>query len=322
MNKTNRRELDNNIMNAETLPLLCAYHDFNLADFYNTPNQNKTAYTCIKALNHLLIINSCMNPIRRILTLLIFILVAIVPISAQLSLLPDTSITDVGGKAEVNIRVKNFKNLTGMQFSLYWNPAILKYDTVTNFNLPGLSADMIGADPDTLAAGKIGLLWTSFQPLGNMMSDGSTMLTFVFDVIGKKGESTLVQIGDSPVFSEAYDTTGADVGVNKGIGKVSIKFPVNNVELYSTDVAYKLFNPDPNPFVNNTKISWEMPEPGTAAIIISDLTGKQVFQHKSNFNKGKNFITLDRNNLPAPGNYVITMKSNNTTLSRKLIFIK
>lgn len=262
-----------------------------------------------------------MSSVKKILALLIFILGALVPASAQLSLIPDTSKVEVGGKAEVNIRVKNLKNLTGMQFSLNWNPSILKYDTVANFNLPGLSADMIGADPDTLAAGKIGLLWTSFQPLGNILSDGSTMITFVFDVVGKKGESTLVSITDNPVFCEAYDTSGADIGIIKGIGKVTIKFPVSTSDLSVSNGGYTLYNADPNPFANSTRISWDSPETATTTITVSDLTGKQVFQHKGVYHQGKNLLNLERSDLPAPGNYLITMKTNNVILSRKLIMI-
>ena len=52
MNKTNRRETHNISLNAETLLIGFAYHAFNLADFYNTSNQNKTTYTCNKALNN------------------------------------------------------------------------------------------------------------------------------------------------------------------------------------------------------------------------------------------------------------------------------
>lgn len=319
MNKTNRRDHIIKFMKSETFFDSDSYHELKLADFYNTPKQTKTTYTFIKALNYLLNTKSCIYPMKKLLTLLIYIMVASAPLSAQLYLTPDTSLVELGGKAEVNIKVKNFKNLTGLQFSLNWNPAIMKYDTVKNFNLPGLSADMIGADPDTLAAGKIGLLWTSFQPLGNMMADGSTMLTFVFDVVGKKGESTTVKVEDSPVFAEAYDTAGVLVPVVKGTGKVTIKFPVNTNELWTEKDNIKLYNPDPNPFVNNTKITWEMPTAGNLSIIITDPSGKQVKKVDGNFGSGKNSIQLDQSDIPLPGSYFVTLKSNNTTLSRKLI---
>ncbi|HNG07366.1 MAG TPA: cohesin domain-containing protein, partial [Saprospiraceae bacterium] len=73
---------------------------------------------------------------KKLLTLFFYISVAVGSMSAQLYLTPDTSFAHAGDKAQVNIRVKNFNKLTGLQFSLNWNPAVLKYDTVSNFNLP------------------------------------------------------------------------------------------------------------------------------------------------------------------------------------------
>ena len=260
-----------------------------------------------------------MNPLKKLLTLFFYISVAVGSMSAQLYLTPDTSFAHAGDKAQVNIRVKNFNKLTGLQFSLNWNPAVLKYDTVSNFNLPGLSADMIGADPDTLASGKIALLWTSFQPLGNIMADGSTMLTFILDVVGLKGDSTAVVISDSPVFAEAYDSVGNEVPVIKGIGYVYVKPPLYVNEKYSEQGKYRLYNPDPNPFLQNTKISWVMPQSGNATIIVTDLNGNQVYQKYGHYYQGKNQLILNRKDFPAAGTYFVTLKSDNILLTRKLI---
>lgn len=260
---------------------------------------------------------------NKILTLLIFFTLSAINISqAQLTLTPDTSTAEIGGKAYVKIKVKGFNNLVGMQYSLNWNPAVLKYDTVSSFNVPGISTDMIGADPDTLATGKIGLLWTSFQPNGNKLADGSSMLTFVFDVVGSKGQSTLVHIGDSPVFAEAYDTTGADIGVIKGTGKVTINFPSKTNEKFAEVGAYKMYNPEPNPFNNVTNIITETPKDGVAQMIISDMNGKQVFISNPYLHKGQNNISVNRKDLPSAGSYVVTLNIENTILTRKIILIQ
>lgn len=256
---------------------------------------------------------------KKLLTLFFYISVAVGTMSAQLHLIPDTSFAKAGGKAEVNIRVKNFNKLTGLQFSLNWNPAVLKYDTVANFNLPGLSADMIGADPDTLANGKIGLLWTSFQPMGNIMADGSTMLTFVFDVVGQKGDSTAVVIADSPVFAEAYDSLGNEVQVVKGTGYVYVGPPVGVNESYTEQGNFRLYSPDPNPFTNSTTLSWDMPQPGNVSIVVTDIDGKQLFHKKAYCIEGKNQLTLGQKEFPAPGVYFISMKCGNILLTQKLI---
>lgn len=260
---------------------------------------------------------------NKILTLLIFFTLSAINISqAQLTLSPDTSTAEIGGKAYVKIKVKGFNNLTGMQYSLNWNPAILKYDTVINFNLPGISTDMIGADPDTLASGKIGLLWTSFQPNGNKLADGSSMLTFVFDVVGAKGQSTEINIGDSPVFTEAYDTSGKEISVIKGSGIVTINFPSKTNENFAEAGEYRMYNPEPNPFKNVSNIVAETPKDGVAQLIISDMNGKQVFKSNPYLHKGQNNIIINHKDLPVAGNYIVTLKIENRNLTRKIILIQ
>ena len=167
-------------------------------------------------------------------------------ILAQVTISPDTVETKHGQKVNVPIRVKDFVNLTGLQFTLQWDPAVLTYDTVANFNLPGLDASTIGGPQDSINVGKIGFIWISSQPTGNILADGTSMLDFVFDVIGKKGDSTFIKLVQSPVEFEALDSQGKDIGINPKMGLVRVGAPTSVYDKYADSNGFRLYNPDPN----------------------------------------------------------------------------
>lgn len=260
---------------------------------------------------------------KKLLSLLFFIVMLTGSNIAQVTISPDTVETKHGLKVNVGIRVKDFVNLVGIQFTLKWDPAVLTYDTVANFNLPGLDPGMIGANPDTIKNGKIALLWTSSQPMGNILADGATMLDFVFDVKGNKGDSTFITLVQSPVEFEALNQSGTNIGITPKIGLVRVGTPLSVSDHYTEANGYRLYNPDPNPFRNSTTISWESPVNSQAKIFITDLSGKQVYTNTNYSNlKGRNQITLSAKDLPEAGTYIFGIQSEKSLLTRKIILLK
>ncbi len=260
---------------------------------------------------------------KKLLSLLFFIVMFISSIGAQVTISPDTVETKPGQKVFVGIRVKDFVNLNGLQFTLKWDPKVLSYDTVANFNLAGLEAGGIGGNPDTILAGKIGFTWISSQGGGNIVADGTTILDFVFDVVGKKGDSSFISLVQSPVEFEATNSSGVNIGITPKLGLVRVGAPTSITDLFSDSNGFRLYNPDPNPFKNITIINWDSPLNSPVMIFISDLSGKQVYSNKKyNSIKGRNQITVSAKDLPEPGTYIFGIQSEKSLLTRKIILIK
>ncbi|HMG16985.1 MAG TPA: T9SS type A sorting domain-containing protein [Saprospiraceae bacterium] len=259
---------------------------------------------------------------KKLLSLLFFIVMFYSSVEAQLTISPDTVETKPGQKVNVGLRVKGFEHLIALQFTLQWDPAVLKYDTVDNIHLPELKPDGIGAHPDTIAAGKIGFTWTSVQNGGVILPDGTSMLDFVFDVIGQKGDSSFIKVVDSPLEFEADDTLFNDIGIIPKIGLVRVGTPTSITDQFSDVNGFRLYNPDPNPFKNNTIIAWDSPQNSQVLIFISDLSGKEVYSIKNYNNiKGRNQITLSAKDLPESGTYIFGIQSGKSLLTRKIILI-
>lgn len=109
-----------------------------------------------------------------------------------------------GGKGQqicMPFRVNNFKDIESFQGSISWDESVASFATVTSFGLPGMNNSSFGLfDTDN---GNLSYLWidqTGTSPV--TLSNGSTMFSICFDIIGDEGESTSVTFENSPTAIE------------------------------------------------------------------------------------------------------------------------
>ncbi|MBI4325792.1 MAG: tandem-95 repeat protein, partial [Chloroflexi bacterium] len=101
------------------------------------------------------------------------------------------------GKSEaVPVIVRGFTQVTTVQFSLQWDPAVLQFTGVTDFGLAGLTADNFNAN--NAAAGKLSFSWDDPDRAGVTRPDGAVIFALQFVAIGADGTSTSVQFPDEP----------------------------------------------------------------------------------------------------------------------------
>ncbi len=131
--------------------------------------------------------------------------------SIVINLAPTDSLTLVvtnhtatcGQQVVVNISVLNFDSISGLQFSLGWNAALLKLDTVVNAHPSmGLTANNFGFSQ--VAGGFLGFAWTSPLPQGLTLPNGAVIFSLQFTVVaGTNGNSPIV-FGDVPTMQTAF----------------------------------------------------------------------------------------------------------------------
>ena len=261
---------------------------------------------------------------KKLLSLLFFICLFSNIATSQVTFWADTVYADPGKKVYVPIRVADFVEITGFQFSVQWDPSVLQYDTATNFGLPNFDASSISADADTIASGKIGVLWFGSGSMGATVADGTSVLELVFNVIGTIGDSSLIEFTESPVPFEVLDKAQNNIGLEPISGVVRVmKEPVGTTDLYSNCNGFSLYNPDPNPFQATSTIKWESPVNNKVNVFITDMAGKRVYNVNNYINiKGRNQITLSSNDLPGPGTYIFGIQSEGNLVTRKIILMK
>ncbi len=97
--------------------------------------------------------------------------------------------------------IGGFQKATSAQFTLEWDPQVLRYTGVNGFGLPGLSQGNFGTA--FVKLGKLAFSWEDPRGLGVTLPAGSTAFEVCFEVIGHAGSASALRFCDSPTPREA-----------------------------------------------------------------------------------------------------------------------
>ncbi|MFK7981582.1 MAG: cohesin domain-containing protein [Saprospiraceae bacterium] len=158
--------------------------------------------------------------------------------------------TPVGSTVCVPITVNDFDGIASLQFSLQWNPAVLQFNELSNFNLPELGTSNFNATQ--AANGQLAAAWSDGTAQGVTLADGSTLFEICFTVLGADGTSSNIIFTDTPTRREAatadniiaFTETNGSVTVGDGTpppppppstgGDALLNFPTLSAEVGST----------------------------------------------------------------------------------------
>lgn len=114
----------------------------------------------------------------------------------------------------VPVTVDNFKGILTIQFTVKWDPAVIQFDSVSSFQLQGLSNNNFGISK--IKEGIISFSWFDGNATGKSLSDGATLFALCFTVIGAAGDSSQIAIVDSPIKVEVTDinSDGENIGAD------------------------------------------------------------------------------------------------------------
>jgi hypothetical protein len=120
-----------------------------------------------------------------------------------------------GQKVIVGVNVSGFSQVCGAQFTLAWDPAVLRYGGTGSYGLTGLSAGCFGT---ALAeSGKLGFVWYDPKVVGVTLADGTALFSVSFEVIGQPGSVSAVALTGSPTAQKvSVDVAGAAFGAQDG----------------------------------------------------------------------------------------------------------
>jgi gliding motility-associated-like protein len=123
--------------------------------------------------------------------------------SDSLTLVASKHTTNCGEKVVVNISVLNFDSISGLQFSVGWNTAILKLDTVVNAH-PSMALNPGNFGYAQVANGFLGFAWTSPLPGGLTLPNGAVMFSLQFTVVASSNGVSPITFGDIPTAQTAF----------------------------------------------------------------------------------------------------------------------
>lgn len=132
----------------------------------------------------------------------------------------DNTTGDPGGVVAVNFKVRNFSNIVGMQFSINWDPTVLKFSSLSNITnaIRDFDAAAFNTDAKFTDDGNIILTWFDTGAEPNVLPDGTIIFTINFDIVGGSGSTTTVSISGMPRSIEIIDNNEKNIGLQSSGG--------------------------------------------------------------------------------------------------------
>jgi hypothetical protein len=120
-----------------------------------------------------------------------------------------------GQTVAARVTVSGFSQVTSAQFSLAWDPAVLRYMGTGSYGLRGMGAGCFGTSLSE--SGTLGFAWFDPEADGVTLPDGAVLFTVSFEVIGKAGSVSAVALAGAPVVQEvSVDVTPVGFGAQDG----------------------------------------------------------------------------------------------------------
>ena len=141
----------------------------------------------------------------------------------------DHIISPNAGTVTVPIKVFDFTNVGAMQFTLSWDPAVLKYKSVGDFEHSTLPSELFffgethfNTQTSYLDNGKLPVLYEQLFSNDVKVVDGGVICSVTFDLLGDNGSSTTISFSDEPTPSKLASFGGDTPEFISKNGKVTI----------------------------------------------------------------------------------------------------
>ncbi|MBP7272879.1 MAG: gliding motility-associated C-terminal domain-containing protein [Saprospiraceae bacterium] len=137
-----------------------------------------------------------------------------------------------GSQVCVDVSVDNFNDIISMQFSINWDPAIIQFVAVNNFNLEGLSNSNF--NDAGAALGQLSLSWNDPNLSGLTIVGNTVIFQLCFNLLGNPGESSLINFTEMPTNFEFVNGNGNNVPFNIQTGLITIDGGAGNLNVSDT----------------------------------------------------------------------------------------
>ena len=134
----------------------------------------------------------------------------------------------------LNVKVKNFIQLTRTQYAINWNPNILEYQNIQpTGNLPNFSAASYDESPGLTDNGQLIVNWSSAnQVQGTSVADGTSIFQICFKVVGFSSQCSQVNVSDFPIaiIVNSAPTGNANLTLTSDAGSVCVSSTLSLVD--------------------------------------------------------------------------------------------
>ncbi len=124
------------------------------------------------------------------------------PSTSYIAFNPDFAAMTTNGVFDVDVYSSNFNNVTGLQFTISWDPTQLQFNGTSGYNLSTLNSSSF--NETDASSGILTFAWVESSLQGITLLNGSSLFQINFTLIGSDPTFEL-SITDSPTDFVAYD---------------------------------------------------------------------------------------------------------------------
>lgn len=267
-------------------------------------------------------------PMRKTVLLCLFLVPILTLQSTRLSAqvvfsMPSDTIPSSQHSYSVPVTVSNFHKIVGAQFTLQWDKQVLRITSIDELGFDDLSLqNHFNLQVDS---GWINFLYLDLGLTGVDLADGSTLFRANFDVVGQPGDKTILSFANTPTEREVTDTssisTSQPVDAEYRNGFLMVEGTTNTSFTNKPD-QLRIESCSPNPFRDQTQLTFSAREAGNYRLQIFNTAGQQVFQKEAFYPAGTNQYIISKTLLAGPGTYFIRVQGNTYVATQKVLLAK
>jgi hypothetical protein len=213
-----------------------------------------------------------------------------------------------GRKYQIDFTAPDINIMNGYQFTLNFDIELLAFNNIIPGTLPGLSLNNFGLNK--LNEGVLTTSWNQ-APGFEAPEKGSVLFSLVFEVKAQVSWSEAIAISSKYTRAEAYN-------LDSEVLDVQLAFE----GLAQERQRFKIYPNQPNPFADETLISFSLPEDTPLTFTLQDVSGKIIQSIEMEASAGYNEIIITKNDLSGPGVYFYTIKTKTHRVTQRMVLIK
>ena len=207
-----------------------------------------------------------------------------------------------GDQVKIPVYATGIESLIGFQLTMNTFDAEL---VDVEANQIDITTDNVGVYED-----QITMSWNTDEAM--VVNNEEPLFTLILDVYEDVSLNEILAINSNKVNAEAYDAELKvyDIGLNTRSGS-------------EIDNKFAVFQNRPNPFMESTIISFNLPEATDVELIITDVTGRQLSRSKNSYEAGRQTIEIKYNDLgTSSGVLYYTIRAGEYTATKKMINVR
>lgn len=212
----------------------------------------------------------------------------------------DDQVVNKGSKISVDFTAADIAAVYGMQLGISFDAGALSYENVESRSMT-LEAGNVASQE-----GSLKLSWNTLD-LSSFDKD-EVLFTVHFNGVGNGYLSQLLQLDQKVLVGEAYSA-------NLAIEEVELVFRSTPIS------AFELLQNEPNPFADQTAISFNLPYSGSVNLRVYDVTGKVILERNESYAQGLNTTVIKTGEIRTSGVLYYQLTFGNESSTRKMILL-